>query len=54
MNHNREVKNYRLKVDAKGNYIDYEVIKYMDHTQDNERYAIYTHSKIPELKMAFI
>ena len=54
VNHNREVKNYRLRMDNKGRYEDYVVIKYMDHTQDQERYAIYTHSKVPELKMAFI
>lgn len=54
INHNKEIKNYRLKMDIKGRFIDGEPVKYMDHTQDNERYALFTHSKVPELKMAFI
>jgi phage terminase large subunit len=54
VNHNREIKTYRLQMDTRGHYKDYEPIKYADHTQDNERYAIYTHSKLPEVRMAFI
>jgi len=54
INHNREIKNYRLRMDSKGRYIDGEPIKYMDHTQDEERYALFTHKKQPSLKMAFI
>ena len=54
VNHNKEIKLYRLKMDNKGRYEDYNVMKYFDDAMDNERYAIFTHSVVPELKMAFI
>lgn len=52
--HNKEVTAYRWKLDARGNPIDGEPIKYSDHSMDEMRYALYTRSLIPEFKMAFI
>jgi phage terminase large subunit len=51
---NKEVTAYRWKLDARGNPIDGEPIKYNDHSQDEERYALYTNSLYQELQMAFI
>lgn len=51
---NKEITGYRWKLDARGKPIDGEPIKYNDHSQDEERYALYTHSLIPDFKMAFI
>lgn len=42
-NHIKEKKAYKYKEDKNGNVFD-EPVKFMDHLQDAERYAIYTHS----------
>lgn len=54
VNLNKEITSYRWRLDSRGLPIDGEPIKYNDHLMDAERYALYTHSQIPEFKMAFI
>ena len=51
---NRELKSYKWKETLDGKVIDGEPVKINDHDMDATRYAIYTHSLSPELKMAFI
>jgi phage terminase large subunit len=51
---NKEIVAYRWKLDARGKPIDGEPIKYNDHSQDEERYALYTNSQLQELQIAFI
>lgn len=43
-NLNREWRNYKNKVDIKGNILD-EPVKFNDHCPDAVRYAVYTHLK---------
>jgi len=52
--HNKEITSYRWKLDARGKPIDGEPIKYNDHSMDEMRYALYSHSMIPDFKMEFI
>lgn len=54
ININREVKSYKWKETSDGKVIDGEVVKINDHSMDALRYAAYTHSLTPELKMGFI
>jgi phage terminase large subunit len=51
---NKELKFYKWKEDASGNPIEGEPLKINDHLMDAVRYALYSHSLSPELKMAFI
>lgn len=40
----REIQNYKWKEDKDGNVLD-EPVKFMDHSLDAIRYAMYTHNK---------
>lgn len=40
----KEIKNYKWKEDKNGNVLD-EPVKFLDHSMDAMRYAIYTHLK---------
>lgn len=51
---NKEVKFYKWKENQDGKPIEGEPLKINDHLLDALRYAVYTHSLSPELKMAFI
>lgn len=61
INHNRQIKSYRYNIDTKRSalagkpvYDDEKPIKFDDDAMDNERYALFTHSKLIEVKLAFI
>lgn len=54
VNINKEVKSYKWKETSDGKVIDGEPVKINDHTMDWIRYALYTHSLSPELKMGFV
>lgn len=54
VNVNKEVKTYKWKETSDGKVVDGEPVKINDHAMDFIRYAIYTYSLSPALKMAFI
>lgn len=54
VNLNRELKSYKWKETSDGKVVDGEPVKLNDHLLDATRYAIYTYSLSPEIKMAFI
>jgi phage terminase large subunit len=49
----KEIQNYKWREDRNGNVID-EPVKFMDHTMDALRYAIYSHFSRPELGIEII
>lgn len=61
INHNKQIKTYRFALDTKRTamagkpvYDDKTPVKFQDDCMDEERYALYTHSKSYGVKMAFI
>lgn len=54
VNLSRELKSYKWKETSDGKVIDGEPVKLNDHALDATRYAMYTYSLSPELKMAFL
>ena len=61
INHNKEIKTYRFALDTKRTsmagkpvYDDKTPVKFQDDCMDNERYALFTHGKSIEVKLAFI
>jgi phage terminase large subunit len=46
----KEIKNYVWKTDKNGNILD-EPVKFQDHAMDGMRYAVYTHTKRPIIRI---